>query len=292
MDSENMNNGLATGLDGVQATAGSGLNSSLDLDDAALMSAARLFAKKNHATVMRIERKLAWTSDRAGQAIKILVERGVFAPADEDGIRFNVVSENLRKFLGEDEPQEHVEIEASERVEVSAREMSSSRDEVHPVQKTRFAAPLEGIREPLHQERIGRKSHKDELKALLSGLESADLPGMISGDERLAKISQTGREIQNMVDATNSGIRRMELAGKRVSRENFVRFFRYDPSDEGPGGIKLIVKGRDGKSRLLWRVIWDDAFSQDWLDRQTESAAGACQRHLRNLGGYALLKGK
>ena len=287
-----INNGLATALDGVHAPAESCLDSNLEIDEAALLQVARLFLKKNHATTIRIERKLAWAPDRASKAVNILVERGVFAPADEDGVRFNVLSANLRKFLGEDEIVEQIpEPAAGSATESETEPHSSPHDRVTAevtVEKVRFSAPLAGIRD----EKPKRTSHKDELFSLLDGIDKVEIPGLISGEERLEKINQAAREIQNMVDATNSGIRRMELAGKKVSRHNNIRFVKYDPAEGALGGIKLLIRDRNDRPKLIWQVCWEPQFSQQWLDSKTEGAASACQRHLKNLGGYALVKGR
>ena len=287
-----INNGLATALDGVHEPAESCLDSNLEIDEAALLQAARLFLKKNHATTIRIERKLAWAPDRASKAVNILVERGVLAPADEDGVRFNVLSANLRKFLGEDEIVEQIPEPAAEPAAGSETELQPSpNDRVTAevtVGRARFSAPLAGIRE----EKPKRMSRKDELFRLIEGIDKVEIPGLISGEERLEKINQAAREIQNMVDATNSGIRRMELAGKEVSRRNNIRFVKYDPADGALGGVKLLIKDRNDRPKLIWQVCWEPQFSQQWLDSKTEGAAAACQRHLKNLGGYALVKGR
>lgn len=287
-----INNGLATALEGVHAPEKSRLDSNLEIDEEALLQAARLFLKKNHATTIRIEHKLAWGPDRARKAVNILVERGVLSPADGGGVRFNVLSANLRKFLGEDEIVEQIP-------EPAAEPSAGSETEPHPstndrvtevtVEKVRFSAPLAGIRE----EKPKRTSRKDELFSLLDGIDKVEIPGLISGDERLEKINQAAREIQNMVDATNSGIRRMELAGKKVSRHNNIRFVKYDPVEGGAlGGVKLLIRDRNDRPKLIWQVCWETTFSQQWLDNKTEGAAAACQRHLKNLGGYALVKGR
>lgn len=287
-----INNGLATALDGVHAPAESCLDSNLEIDEAALLQAARLFLRKNHATTIRIERKLAWAPDRASKAVNILVERGVLAPADEDGVRFNVLSANLRKFLGEDEIVEQIPEPAAEPSARSETELQPSpNDRVTAevtVEKVRFSAPLAGIRD----EKPKRTSRKDELFSLLDGIDKVEIPGLISGEERLEKIRQAAREIQNMVDATNSGIRRMELAGKKVSRHNNIRFVKYDPAEGALGGVKLLIRDRNDRPKLIWQVCWEPQFSQQWLDSKTEGAAAACQRHLKNLGGYALVKGR
>ena len=287
-----INNGLATALDGVHAPAESCLDSNPEIDEAALLQAARLFLKKNHATTIRIERKLAWAPDRASKAVNILVERGVLAPADEDGVRFNVLSANLRKFLGEDEIVEQTPEPAAEPAAGSETKLQPSpNDRVTAevtVEKVRFSAPLAGIRD----EKPKRTSRKDELFSLLDGIDKVEIPGLISGEERLEKINQAAREIQNMVDATNSGIRRMELAGKKVSRHNNIRFVKYDPAEGALGGVKLLIKDRNDRPKLIWQVCWEPQFSQQWLDSKTEGAASACQRHLKNLGGYALVKGR
>ena len=290
-----INNGLATALEGVHAPAESCLDSNLEIDEAALIQAARLFIKKSHATTIRIEHKLAWGHDRARKAVNILVERGVLSPADGGGVRFNVLSANLRKFLGEDEIVEQVPEPAAE---PAARSATGSETEPHPspngkvtevtVDKVRFSAPLAGIR----NEKPKRTSRKDELFSLLDGIDKVEIPGLISGEERLKKINQAAREIQNMVDATNSGIRRMELAGKRVSRHNHIRFVKYDPAEGALGGIELFIKNRKDRHNVIWQVCWEPQFSQQWLDRKIEGAAAACQRHLKNLGGYALIKGR
>lgn len=284
-----INNSLAAALAGVHAPEESRLDSNLEIDESALIQAARLFIKKSHATAIRIEHKLAWAPDRARKAVNILVERGVLKPADEDGFRFDVLSANLRKFLGEDEIVEP---------EPAVRSATGSETEPHPspndrvtevtVEKVRFSAPLAGIRE----EKPKRTSRKDELFSLLDGIDKVEIPGLISGDERLEKINQAAREIQNMVDATNSGIRRMELAGKKVSRHNHIRFVKYDPAEGALGGVKLLIKDRNDRPKLIWQVCWEPQFSQQWLDSKTEGAAAACQRHLKSLGGYALVKGR
>lgn len=287
-----INNGLATALDGVHAPEKSCLDSNLEINEADLIQVARLFLKKNHATTIRIERKLAWAPDRASKAVNILVKRGVLAPADEDGVRFNVMSANLRRFLGEDEIVEQVIDPSAGSATGSETELQSSpNDRVTAevtVEKVRFSAPLAGIRD----EKPRSKSRKDELFSLLDGIEKVEIPGLISGEERLEKINQAAREIQNMVDATNSGIRRMELAGKKVSRHNNIRFVKYDPAEGALGGVKLLIKDRNDRPKLIWQVCWEPQFSQQWLDSKTEGAASACQRHLKNLGGYSLVKGR
>lgn len=294
LDNENMNDALSHALDGVQAT-GTGPNASLEFDDAALASAAELFLNKNHATAFRIERKLFWSHDRAAKAIEVLVSKGVLSSSADE--RFDVVTANLRKFLGKDkvveqipEPAEPIAPETSETPETPETPEAAAPAPVAEVTvaKVRFSTPLAGIRD----EKPQRKSRKDELFSLLDDIDKVEIPGLISGKERIEKIRQAAREIQNMVDATNSGIRRMELAGKKVSRENNIRFLKYDPVDGALGGVKLLVKGRDGRPKLIWQVCWEKQFNQTWLDSKTEGAASACQRHLKNLGGYALLKGK
>ena len=283
-----INNSLADALDGVQATGTvTGPDAGLDINDAELARAAALFLNKNHATAFRIERKLFWSSGRADKAIEMMVAKGLLSPS---GDRFDVVKSSLRKFLGEDEIVEP---------EPAVMSATGSETEHHPspndrvtaevaVERVRFSAPLAGIRE----EKPKRTSRKEELLRLLDGIDKVEIPGLISGDERLEKINQAAREIQNMVDATNSGIRRMELAGRNVSRHNNIRFVKYDPADGALGGVKLLIRDRNDRPKLIWQVCWEPQFSQQWLDSKTEGAAAACQRHLKSLGGYALVKGR